>query len=223
MNSFRFDILTLFPNLCESYLSDSIIKRALEDNKIEVHFHNIRNYSTNKHKKVDDSPYGGGAGMVMAPQPLYDCITHIKTLNNGPVIFVTPQGQELNQQLVQNLSKTKDQSLIILCGRYEGIDQRIRDLLIDQEISVGQFVLTGGELPALIILDAVTRLLPGVLGSEDSHQSDSFSEKHDGKKKHPVYTKPAEFQGLKVPDVLLSGNHGEIEKWQQNNLKNTNE
>lgn len=219
MKPFRFDILTLFPNLCESYLSDSIIKRALEDNKIEVHFHNIRDFSKDKHKKVDDTPYGGGAGMVMAPQPLYDCITHVKTLNDGPVIFVTPQGQELNQQLVQNLSKTDAQSLIILCGRYEGIDQRIRDLLVDQEISVGQFVLTGGELPALIILDAVTRLLPGVLGSEESHQSDSFSEKHQGKKKHPVYTKPAEFQGLKVPDVLLSGNHGEIEKWQQNNLK----
>lgn len=218
--TYRFDILTLFPNLCEGYLTDSIIKRALDDQKIEVHFHNIRDFSTDKHKKVDDTPYGGGAGMVMTPQPLYDCITHVKTLNKGPVIFLTPQGKELDQKLVENLSQNKAQSLILLCGRYEGIDQRIRDLLIDQEISIGQYVLTGGELPALIILDAVTRLLPGVLGDEDSHKSDSFSKKNQGKKKHAVYTRPEEFQGIKVPDVLLSGHHAEIAKWQQKNLKN---
>lgn len=219
MKPFRFDILTLFPNLCESYLTDSILKRALEDNKIEVHFHNIRDFSQDKHKKVDDTPYGGGAGMIMTPQPLYDCITHVKALNNGPVIYMSPTGQELNQKLVQNLSKTETQSLIILSGRYEGIDQRIIDLLVDQEISIGQYVLTGGELPALVVLDAVARLLPGVLGDELSHQTDSFSDHLQGKKQHPIYTKPAEFQGLKVPDILLSGNHGEIEKWQQNNLK----
>jgi len=217
--SFKFDIITLFPNLCTGYLSDSILKRALDNQSIEVHFHNPRDFSLNKHKKVDDTPYSGGAGMIMSPQPLSDCIEFVKKSNSGPVIFLTPQGTELEQKHVQNLSKTPEQSMILLCGRYEGIDQRIRDLYVDQEISIGQYVLTGGELAALIIIDSVTRLLPGVLGNQGSHENDSFSEKLNGKKKHPVYTKPAEFKGLKVPEVLLSGHHGKVAEWQKENLK----
>ena len=216
---FRFDIITLFPNLCEGYLSDSILKRGLDNGSIQVNFHNPRDYSLNKHKKVDDTPYSGGAGMIMSPQPLSDCIEFVKKSNKGPVIFLTPQGEELEQKHVQNLSKTPQESLILLCGRYEGIDQRIRDLYVDQEISIGQYILTGGELAALIIIDSVTRLLPGVLGNKGSHENDSFSDNLDGKKKHPVYTKPTEFKGLKVPDVLLSGNHGKVAEWQKENLK----
>lgn len=213
----RFDILTIFPEVFSSYMNESILKRAQEEGLIELHFHNIRDYSEDKHKKVDDIPFGGGAGMVMTPQPLYDCITAIKKQNKGPVIYFTPQGQRFDQVQAENLSE--GQEMILLCGRYEGIDQRIRDLLIDQEISIGDFVLTGGELPAMIMVDAISRLIPGVLGKEDSHQYDSFSKHFDRKKEHPHYTRPAEFQGLKVPEVLLSGHHKNIEKWRKDNLK----
>ncbi len=213
----QFDICTLFPEMFTSYLGESILKRAIEEKIIKVRFHNIRDFSTDKHHKVDDTPYGGGPGMVMTPQPLYDCITHAKSLNSGPVIFLTPQGQTFTQKKAESLSKLE--SCIFVCGRYEGIDQRIRDLLVDQEISLGNFVLTGGELPTLTIIDAITRLLPGALGDEGSAHEDSFSEAFEGKKEYPQYTKPAEFQGLEVPEVLRSGHHAEIEKWKKNNLK----
>lgn len=216
---FRFDIITLFPNLVEGYLTDSILKRAQADNLIKIKLWQLRDFTDDqKHHKVDDTPYGGGAGMVIRPQPLWNCIEAVKKENAGPVIYLTPQGERFEQKTAENLV-SNGQDLILLCGRYEGIDQRIRDSLIDLEISVGDYVLTGGELPALIILDAVSRLMPGVLGDQDSHQFDSFSEAFAGKKEYPHYTRPAIWNGLPVPDVLLSGDHAKIEQWRQDNLK----
>ena len=214
----RFDICTLFPDMFKSYLNDSILKRAQDEGLLEVHLHNIRDYSKNKHKKVDDTPYGGGAGMLMTPQPLYDCITSVKKLNDGPVIFMTPQGQKLTHTRAKRFAKSYE-SLILLCGRYEGIDQRIRDLLVDIELSIGDYVLTGGELAAMVVLDAVSRFIPGVLGDENSAEEDSFSRRLSGKKEYPQYTKPAVFKGLEVPSVLRSGNHAEIEKWRKKHLR----
>jgi tRNA (guanine37-N1)-methyltransferase len=156
--------------------------------------------------------------MLMTPQPLYDSITHVKTLNNGPVIFFTPQGKTFTQLRAEKLA-AKEQNLILLCGRYEGIDQRIRDSLIDEEISLGKFVLTGGELPAMTLIDAVSRLIPGVIGKDASHEQDSFSKALNRKKEYPHYTRPPEFKGQKVPEVLLSGHHAKIEKWRKNKLK----
>ena len=214
----HFTILTLFPSLFESYLNDSIMKRALDGEHISVDFLNIRDFTQNKHGKVDDTPYGGGAGMLMTCQPLFDCIKAAKEKNKGPTVFFTPQGETFIQKTAQSFSQ-EHKEMILLCGRYEGIDQRVRDELVDIEISIGDYVLTGGELPAMILMDAVTRLLPGVLGDEDSHIQDSFSEAFEGKKEYPHYTKPAEYKGLKVPEVLLNGNHAEIEKWRKENLK----
>lgn len=214
----RFDILTIFPEMFSSYLGESILKRAMNSGLLSVHLHDIRKYSKDKHKKVDDTPYGGGAGMLMTPQPLYDCIKAVKRINKGPVIFMTPQGAKLTHTRIKRFAKNND-SLILLCGRYEGIDERIRDLLVDEEISIGDYVLTGGELPAMIMIDAISRFIPGVLGDEDSAEEDSFSRRFGGKKEYPHYTKPAKFKGLEVPEVLKSGNHAEIEKWRKNNLK----
>jgi len=214
----RFDILTIFPNIFDSYLNESIIKRAQKEKIIEIHVHDIRKFSKDKHKKVDNVPFGGGAGMVMSPQPLFDAITHVKTLNPGPVIYLTPQGKTFSQPKAERFSK-KNEGMTLLCGRYEGIDQRIRDLLIDDEISIGNYVLTGGELPAMIMVDAISRLIPGVLGKEESHLEDSFSKALDRKKEYPHYTRPSKFKGLEVPEVLLSGHHKNIEEWRKNNLK----
>lgn len=219
MKPFRFDIITLFPNLIEGYLTDSIIKRAQEANQIEIKLWQLRDFSDDqKHHKVDDTPYGGGAGMVIRPQPLWDAIEAVKKVNSGPVIYLTPQGEKFNQKTAENFA-SEERELILLCGRYEGIDQRIRESLIDLEVSIGDYVLTGGELPALILVDAISRLIPGVLGDEESHQQDSFAKAYAGKKEYPHYTRPAEFKGMPVPEVLLSGNHAEIEKWRQQNLK----
>lgn len=213
----NFSILTLFPNLFESYLSDSILKRALEKQIIEIDFFNIRDYADNKHKRVDDTPYGGGPGMVMTPQPLHDCIKTAKKNNKGPVIFLTPQGKLLTQPRVEKFAKLDE--IILLCGRYEGIDQRICDTLVDEEISIGNYVLTGGELPAMVMIDAITRLLPGALGDEGSAEEDSFTKKLNRKREYPHYTKPEIFKGLKVPEILRSGNHAAIAKWRRENLK----
>ncbi|MFA5820853.1 MAG: tRNA (guanosine(37)-N1)-methyltransferase TrmD [Candidatus Gracilibacteria bacterium] len=214
----RFDILTIFPEIFDSYLKESIIKRAIAKKLIKIRVHDIRKYSKNKHRKVDDIPFGGGAGMVMTPQPLHDAIKAVKKLNKGPVIYLTPQGETLTQIKVEKLSKKKS-GLILICGRYEGIDQRIRDLLVDEEISIGEYVLTGGEIPAIVLLDSVSRLIPGVLGKAASHLEDSFSKSLDRKKEYPHYTRPAIFKGKSVPAVLLSGNHKEIEKWRRAHLK----
>lgn len=213
----RFDILTIFPQIFNSYLKESIIKRAIQKKLIKIAIHDIRKFSKDKHQKVDDIPYGGGAGMVMTPQPLYDAITYVKTLNKGPVVFLTPHGPTFTQVKAETLSRKK--GLILICGRYEGIDQRIRDTLIDYEISIGKYVLTGGELPAMVLLDSVSRLISGVLGKEESHKEDSFSKALNRKKEYPHYTRPANFKGMKVPEVLLSGHHKEIEKWRKSKLK----
>lgn len=216
----RFDILTLFPDLVLPYFKDSILKRAVEAGKITVAVHNIRDYSTARHKKVDDTPYGGGSGMLMACQPLFDAIKAVKKLNTGPVVYMSPVGQRFTQKkalkwakIGLNQRKNSKKGLIFVCGRYEGIDERIIELLIDEEISLGDFVLTGGELPALTMVDAVARLLPGVLGDDNSAHEESFSDALEGMLEYPHYTKPETFKGKSVPPILLSGNHAEIKKW----------
>lgn len=214
----RFDILTIFPNIFDSYLNESIIKRAQKNKLIKIVIHDIRKYSKDKHKKVDDVPYGGGAGMVMTPQPLHDAIKALKKVNKGPVIYLTPQGKTLTQVKAERLAKSH-REIILLCGRYEGIDQRIRDTLIDEEISIGNYVLTGGELPAMVLIDSVSRLIPGVLGKEDSHLEDSFSKSLQRKKEYPHYTRPQDFKGMTVPKVLTSGDHKKIQNWRKKNLK----
>jgi tRNA (guanine37-N1)-methyltransferase len=226
----KFDVLTLFPESFESFLSTSIIGRAVEEKKIEVRLFNIRDFSTNKHKKVDDVPFGGGAGMVMMCQPLFDAIEHVKQLeeDEAPVIFLTPHGETFNQEMAESFIEQKMHALdsdrgcsriILLCGHYEGIDQRVRDALVDREISLGNFVLTGGELPAQILIDGIARLIPGVLGSDESAAEESFSKALDRQIEYPHYTRPAEFNGMKVPDVLLSGHHKNIEVWRRENCR----
>jgi tRNA (guanine37-N1)-methyltransferase len=218
----RFDVLTIFPSFFQEnpYFKYSILGEAAKKGQIELHVHDIREYSEDKHKKVDNTPYGGGAGMVMTCQPLFAAIEAVKAKNPGaPVVFLTPQGETWSQPKAEEFVAKADQGLILLCGRYEGIDQRVRDSLIDHEISIGDYVLTGGELASMILIDSITRLIPGVLGNEESHEEDSFSEKFDRKKEYPHYTKPEEFQGKKVPEVLLSGHHANIETWRKDHLK----
>ena len=204
----RIDILTLFPETF-SYLNESIIGRAQKAGVLEINVHDIRNYSTDKHKKCDDYPFGGGAGMVMMPQPVFDAINDIDPRHEALRIFTSPKGKTLSQGVVESLAKLD--RILILCGHYEGIDERIIELCIDQEISVGDYVLTGGELPAMIIADAVSRYVSGVI-SEQSLNEESFS---SGLLEYPQYTRPQEFMGKKVPEVLLSGNHAEIDKWRK--------
>jgi tRNA (guanine37-N1)-methyltransferase len=221
----RFDILTLFPEAFDNFLHTSIIGRAIEKQRIKIHLWNIRDFSADKHKKVDDVPYGGGAGMVLTCQPLFDAIQHVQKLKSdqAPVIFLTPQGETFNQVIAEELSDIqKHKRLIFLCGHYEGIDQRVRDTLIDREISLGNFVLTGGELPAQVMIDAIARLIPGVLGKTESSQEESFSQKLDRKLEYPHYTRPEKYKGLSVPEILLSGHHQKIKIWRQNQCKKTN-
>ena len=221
----KFEILTLFPEAFKSFLGTSIIGRAIEAKTIEVNLWDIRTFAENKHKKVDDIPFGGGAGMVMMCQPLFDCIEHVKNLekDKAPVIFFTPSKNILNQKMIESFVQPENnaapQRVILLCGHYEGIDQRVRDTLVDQEISIGNFILTGGELPAQIFIDAVARLIPNVIGKEESHMEESFSDILDGMIEYPHYTRPADFRGLTVPEVLLSGHHANIEKWRKENCK----
>ena len=207
----RFHIITLFPEIFHSYMSESIMKRAIEKEIIEVHVYNIRDFSANKHKKVDDYPFGGGAGMLMTPQPIYDTYKHIvetHNIENPRVVYLTPKGKVYKQDIACDLSSNED--IILLCGHYEGIDQRIIDLIVTDEISIGDYVLTGGELPALIMIDSIARLIPGVLSQNESFEEESFK---DDLLEYPHYTRPREFMGMKVPDVLLSGNHQRIGKW----------
>lgn len=213
-----FDILTIFPHLLDSYLADSIIKREVKKGTIRVRFHDIRKYSKDKHKKVDDRPYGGGAGMVMTPQPIFDCVKAVKRKNpKAPVIYLSPKGKMFDYRMAKRLARKK--GLILLCGRYEGIDERVKRLCVDEEISIGNYVLTGGELPALVVIDAVTRLLPGALGNAKSAHEDSFTEALGGKKEYPHYTRPEIFKSLKVPPVLLTGNHAKITEWRKKRVK----
>jgi tRNA (guanine37-N1)-methyltransferase len=208
----RVDILTLFPEMFGSPLSHSILKRAQEAGIVDITLTNIRDFVTDNYKKVDDKPYGGGPGMVMMPQPVFDCFEHVEKLSpeKGRVILLTPQGQKFNQPKAIELSK--ENRLILIAGRYEGFDERIRTGLGAEQISIGDYVLSGGELAAMIIVDAVVRLLAGALGDEDSPKDDSFSE---GLLEYPQYTRPEVFRGMKVPDILLSGDHAKIEQWRR--------
>lgn len=204
----KIDILTLFPEMF-SVFNHSIIGRAIEKGLLEINSHNIRDFSLNKHKKVDDYPYGGGAGMVMTPQPTVDCIKAIKKINGGKLIFLGPRGKTFNQELAKTLSK--ENKLIFLCGHYEGIDERIYKY-IDLEISLGDFILTGGEIAAIPIIDSISRMVPGVLAGEESYTEESF---YNGLLEYPQYTRPEEFEGLRVPEILLSGHHENIRKWRR--------
>ena len=216
----RFDIITVLPGLLESPFAHSILQRAQKKGLAEIHVHNLRDYSANKHKSVDDYPYGGGSGMVMQIEPFANCIEKLQSEREyDEIIFMTPDGVTLNQDIANGLSLKKN--IIILAGHYKGIDQRIRDLYVTKEISIGDYVLSGGELPAAIVVDAVVRLLPGVLSDETSALSDSFQgELLDA----PVYSRPADWRGHKVPEVLLSGNQAKIEQWRyEQSLKRTQE
>lgn len=210
----RIDILTLFPSMFDGILNESIIKRAINDKKVEVNIIDFREYSKDPHKKVDDTPYGGGAGMVLMCQPIFDCVNSLKD-ENSLVIMMTPDGEVYNQQKAYSLAKEKH--LIIICGHYEGFDDRIRSIC-DLEISIGDYVLTGGEIPSMVILDSVTRLLTGVINNE-SYENDSFS---NNLLDYPTYTKPRVYNGMEVPEILLSGNHQKISEYRyQEQLKKT--
>lgn len=204
----RIDILTLFPQMF-SALNESILKKAQEKNLISINMIDIRDFSTDSHKKCDDYPYGGGNGMVMTPQPLYDAIMSVKT-DKSKVVYLSPKGKTFSHEI--SVEYSREEHLIFVCGHYEGIDQRIIDLLIDEEISIGDYVLTGGELACMVIVDSLSRHIEGVLGNENSTQDESFS---NGFLEYPQYTRPQEFKGLTVPEVLLSGNHAQIAKFRQ--------
>ncbi|MGG1593169.1 tRNA (guanosine(37)-N1)-methyltransferase TrmD [Terribacillus saccharophilus] len=207
----KIDILTLFPEMFEGVLNHSILKRAQELGAFQPNLVNFREFTTNKHKKVDDYPYGGGAGMVLAPQPIFDAIEHVTEGSAKPrVILMCPQGEPYNQKKAEELAK--EEHLIFICGHYEGYDERIRENLVTDEISIGDYVLTGGEIGAMAVMDSVVRLLPDVLGNASSAPEDSFS---TGLLEHPHYTRPADFRGMQVPEVLTSGDHGKIESWRR--------
>lgn len=205
----RIDIISVLPELMESPFQTSILKRAMQKGLAEVHFHHLRDWSVGKHRQIDDQPYGGGAGMVMMVEPLDKCISELKAERNyEEIIYLTPEGETLNQKIANTLSIKEN--LIFICGHYKGIDQRVRDLHVTKEISIGDYVLTGGELAACVLADSIIRLLPGVLNDEQSALTDSFQ---DGLLSPPIYTRPEEYKGLKVPEILLSGNFAKIEDW----------
>ncbi|TCS79211.1 tRNA (guanosine(37)-N1)-methyltransferase TrmD [Tepidibacillus fermentans] len=213
----KIDILTLFPEMFTGVLQSSILKKAQDKEVVTISTINFRDYSTNKHKTVDDYPYGGGHGMVLKPEPIFSAVEAIPHYEQARIIMLTPQGEKFSQKKAEELSKEKH--LIFLCGHYEGFDERIREHLATDELSIGDYVLTGGELAAMVIIDSVTRLLPGVLGNEGSVETDSFSL---GLLEYPQYTRPEEYRGWRVPDILLSGHHQNIEKWRKKeSLKRT--
>jgi tRNA (guanine37-N1)-methyltransferase len=207
----RIDILSVDPELLRSPFEASILKRAQDAKRVEIYLHNIRDYSTNKYKQVDDYPYGGGAGMVLMIEPIAKCIENLqKQRNYDAIVYMTPDGQQLNQKIANRCSLFKN--VIVLCGHYKGVDQRVRDLFVTEEISVGDYVLSGGELAAAIFCDAIIRLIPGVLGNETSALTDSFQ---DNLLAPPIYTRPVDYRGNKVPDILTSGNTPKVEKWRE--------
>ncbi|PKM50755.1 MAG: tRNA (guanosine(37)-N1)-methyltransferase TrmD [Firmicutes bacterium HGW-Firmicutes-7] len=208
----NYHVLTLFPEMIEQGLSASILGKAQEKNLINLNAVNIRDYANNKHKQVDDYPYGGGAGMVMQPQPIIDAYDSIvRKLDHRPrLIYLTPQGKTFNQDMALELSK--ENSLVFLCGHYEGVDERVVETIVTDEISIGDYVLTGGELAVMVIIDAISRLIPGVLKNDQSAETETF---HNGLLEYPQYTRPADYNGLKVPEVLLSGHHENIDKWRK--------
>ena len=209
-------VMTLFPEMFSGPLDDSMIQRAKEKNIVDLEYINIRDYADNKHKKVDDYPYGGGLGMVMAPQPIFDCYnqivkaTGLKGGERPRVIYLSPKGEIFNQRVAIELSKEK--FIIMLCGHYEGVDQRVIDEIVTDEISIGDYVLTGGEIPAMVLIDSITRLLPGVLSQSQCYEDETF---YSGLLEYPQYTRPASFRGLEVPGVLISGNHKKIDEWRR--------
>ena len=211
----HFDIVTIFPEVISAYTNSSIIKRAQEKELVKINIHNLRNWAKDKHKSVDDKPYGGGPGMLMKIEPIFNCLKDLKK-ENSTVILTSPKGEKLTQKKLKELSQDTNAHYIILCGHYEGFDQRIHDYLVDYEYSIGDYVLSGGELPALVLVDGITRLIPGVLGNEESLVSETFNSDIPD---YPQYTKPEEFNGWKVPDILLSGNHKEIKEWRENMSK----
>jgi tRNA (guanine37-N1)-methyltransferase len=214
----KIDIITLFPEICRTPLSESMMKRAQENKVVDLRIHNLRDWTTDKHHVVDDAPFGGGQGMVMKPEPIFAAIESLRQ-KNSVVVLMTPQGKRFAQSLAQEFSK--HEHLIVICGHYEGVDHRVTEHLIDMEISIGDYVLTNGAIAAVVLVDAVVRLLPGVLGHEQSALDDSFS---SGLLEAPQYTRPAEFRGWKVPEVLVSGNHAEIAAWRRNEaLRRTRE
>lgn len=208
----RIDILTLFPAMCDAVMSESIIGRARQAGKVEINCVDIRDYTLDKHRRVDDKPYGGGMGMVMAPQPIYDCFNALcDEIGERPhLIYLTPQGRRLTQERVKELAKMDN--IALLCGHYEGIDERVIEALQPEEISVGDYVLTGGELPALIVADSVSRMLPGVLSDDECFEEESH---YNSLLEYPQYTHPSEWRGRAVPDVLLSGHHANVDKWRR--------
>lgn len=207
----RFDVITIFPNQFGPFLEESIIKRARQKKKVEIHIHDLRLFSLDKHRKVDDRPFGGGPGMVMSPQPLFDAVKKIKGRRKKVrVILMCPAGTPLTQKTAKRLAQEKN--LLILCGHYEGVDDRVRRKMVDESISIGDFVLTGGELPAMVLVDCVTRLVPGVLGRAESLTDETFEH---NLLEYPQYTRPANFRGIKVPNVLISGDHSAIARWRQ--------
>jgi tRNA (guanine37-N1)-methyltransferase len=211
----RFDIITIFPKIFDSYFSESILKRAQKSGLIKIEAFDLRDYADGKHKKVDDTPYGGGAGMLIKVEPIFKALKDMKKTKKARVILFSAKGKRYTQKDAQRL--TKYEQLIMICGRYEGVDERVVKNLVDEEISIGDYVLTGGEIPAMIVVDSVARLIPRVLGNMESANDESHSVA--GQLEYPQYTKPEEFNGWKVPKVLLSGNHGEIEKWRRKNSK----
>jgi tRNA (guanine37-N1)-methyltransferase len=214
----RIDILTLFPEVCRAPLSESMMKRAQESGVLDLRIHNLREWTTDKHHIVDDAPFGGGQGMVMKPEPIFAAVESLRS-DSSCVVLMTPQGRKLTQTLAVEFSARPH--LIIICGHYEGVDHRVSEYLVDAEISIGDYVLTNGAIAAVVFVDAIARLAPGVLGHEQSAADDSFSE---GLLEGPHYTRPAEFRGWKVPDVLLSGNHAQIAEWRKNEaLRRTRE
>ncbi|MDP1845440.1 MAG: tRNA (guanosine(37)-N1)-methyltransferase TrmD [Candidatus Moranbacteria bacterium] len=219
----NFHIITIFPKIFDSYFSESIVKRAREKKLIDIKIHNLRDYTADKHKTVDDTPYGGGAGMVLKIEPIWRCVQFLSSklkaqsskVRKTRVILFSAKGKRYTQADAKRLAKYDN--LILICGRYEGVDERVAKYLADEEISIGEYVLTGGEIPAMAIVDSITRLVPGVLGNVESPKDESFSKK--GYLEYPQYTKPAEFQKWKVPEILLSGNHKEIDIWRKKNSK----
>lgn len=215
----KFEIITIFPNIFESYFNESIIGRAIKENKIKINYHNIRDFTKDKHKKVDDKPYSGGVGMVMKIEPLFECLNNIKKEIKSKIILLSPRGKKLKQSMCREYSNDFEQ-IILICGRYEGVDERIINF-IDEEVSIGDYILTGGELGAMVLVDSVSRLLNGVLGKDESSKDESHSK--DGYIEYPHYTRPEKFIAnnisYDVPAILLSGNHMQIEKWKKENSK----
>ena len=205
----RIDVFTIFPGILEAPLRESLLGRAIASGLVEVRIHDIRDFATDPHRQVDDEPYGGGPGIVMKPEPVFAAVESLGP-DRGRTILLSPAGRRLDQALVRELAD--DPRLVLICGRYEGVDERVAEGLRAEEISIGDYVLSGGELPALVLIEAVTRLIPGVIGREESHERDSFE---DGLLDHPHYTRPAEFRGMAVPEVLRSGDHAAVERWRR--------